>query len=232
MASALSIAFLSGESCQGEAACLSLYQSPQWSRCQCLQCWQGLLRSSVVKAAGAAKEPATGSRGHSQHELQAGSPCPSSWFLTVSRCLSNAGLWVRETKVCPSCSAPKAGEAGCSPHSMSSREKASFRPRSSLLALSSAGLGDAVMQAKGNSLSYSCFVVIPKSFAPLCCRNVVSGFLSYFGVCICLIVVLCVGTDAEVSYSTTLVMPASWIYFCLLAILWPKAAVGLQKWKY
>ena len=78
--------------------------------------WRGLLRSvmrsSMMNAAGVLQHPegchgpqwqrllgssaeqATGNHVHSHCMADTGSPCPSSLFLAISRCLSYASLWV------------------------------------------------------------------------------------------------------------------------------------------
>lgn len=50
-----------------------------------------------------------GHRGHScaHHVAGTGGPCPSPFFLAISRCLSCATVWVGGTKVDPLCSTPK-----------------------------------------------------------------------------------------------------------------------------
>lgn len=80
-----------------------------------------------------------------------------------------------------------------------------LEPWSSPLVLSSAALGDGMMQAQWSCPSFSLYGVILSFFASWCCWNFLSGLLSpsrAILVCECLIVDICGGMEA----GTTLVM--------------------------
>lgn len=48
----------------------------------------------IAKFLGLSAEQGTENQGHSCCVVDTGSPCPSTWFLVVSGCLSSACLWV------------------------------------------------------------------------------------------------------------------------------------------
>ena len=135
----------------------------------------------IAKFLGFSAEQDTENHSHSCCVVDTGSPCPSSLFLVVSRCLSSARLWVgwKQSRSFVQCSERLEKLVTDPIVSFSlfffpSKGKC-LRLGNFLLMLSSAGLGEGMMQTKCSYSPYS----FCKLFSSVLCY-IADTFFTYF----------------------------------------------------
>lgn len=155
-------------------------------------CWK-LVKSEVCcgcagflsgKVAGVLCRGGPGNCGHSWYVVDTGSPCPSSLFLSVSMCLSFAGLWVQGNWSGVFVQCPKRLEK------LIIHPAVCFLVRDSLSHIAEEIPLDKVKcwpggmrHTKWSCSSFPFCVVIFRFFVSLCCWNFLSGLSRLLGLC-------------------------------------------------